>query len=192
MITDETVRRAWEVLEAVVEPAVFGPGHPLTISAHHLRGEPISPAEALGRPYEPFAVGGSWGPCWGTTWFHLQGRIPAEWAGHEVVLRIEATRAGTRVPGGEFLIFSGTAPRLGLSSQHAAASLAGCAAGGEPVDLHVEAAANPTTPQRGEWRLKRRDGAWVHVEISAHVLADGRWFGMVRDVTEQRESTKPG
>jgi PAS domain S-box-containing protein len=50
------------------------------------------------------------------------------------------------------------------------------------------AAANPTTPQRGEWRLKRRDGAWVHVEISAHILADGRWFGMVRDVTEQRES----
>lgn len=48
--------------------------------------------------------------------------------------------------------------------------------------------ANPTTPQRGEWRLKRRDGSWVDVEISAHVLADGRWFGMVRDVTERRES----
>jgi PAS domain S-box-containing protein len=48
--------------------------------------------------------------------------------------------------------------------------------------------AQPTTPQRGEWRLKRRDGSWVDVEISAHVLADGRWFGMVRDVTERRES----
>ena len=49
-------------------------------------------------------------------------------------------------------------------------------------------AAHPTTPQRGEWRLKRRDGSWVDVEISAHILADGRWFGMVRDVTEARES----
>lgn len=48
--------------------------------------------------------------------------------------------------------------------------------------------AHPTTPQRGEWRLKRRDGSWVDVEISAHILADGRWFGMVRDVTERRES----
>jgi PAS domain S-box-containing protein len=48
--------------------------------------------------------------------------------------------------------------------------------------------ARPTTPQRGEWRLKRRDGSWVDVEISAHILADGRWFGMVRDVTERRES----
>jgi PAS domain S-box-containing protein len=48
--------------------------------------------------------------------------------------------------------------------------------------------AHPTTPQRGEWRLKRRDGSWVDVEISAHILADGRWFGMVRDVSERRES----
>jgi PAS domain S-box-containing protein len=49
-------------------------------------------------------------------------------------------------------------------------------------------AARPTTPQRGEWRLKRRDDSWIDVEISAHILADGRWFGMVRDVTERRES----
>jgi PAS domain S-box-containing protein len=47
---------------------------------------------------------------------------------------------------------------------------------------------HPTTPRQGEWRLKRRDGSWVDVEISAHVLADGRWFGMVRDITERRES----
>ncbi|HEY2358866.1 MAG TPA: PAS domain S-box protein [Phenylobacterium sp.] len=49
-------------------------------------------------------------------------------------------------------------------------------------------ASQPTTPQRGEWRLRRRDGSWVDVEISAHVLADGRWFSMVRDITEARES----
>lgn len=48
--------------------------------------------------------------------------------------------------------------------------------------------ANPTTPQRGEWRLRRRDGSWADVEISAHILPDGRWFAMVRDVTERRES----
>lgn len=64
----------------------------------------------------------------------------------------------------------------------------------EVIDIEeaprVEAwrAANPTIPQRGEWRLKRRDGSWIDVEISAHVLADGRWFGMVRDITERRES----
>jgi PAS domain S-box-containing protein len=47
---------------------------------------------------------------------------------------------------------------------------------------------NPETPRRGEWRLKRRDGSWVDVEINAHVLADGRWFGLVRDITERREN----
>ena len=171
---DEDVRcaRARRLLECVVEPAVFGPGTPLAISAHHLRGEPISPAEALRRPYEPFAVGEAWGPRWDTTWFHLQGRIPAEWAGQDVVLRLEALRAGTTVPGGEFLIFSaegedlpssrgtpplsfaGDTPRPSLPGRSRRPvvparprSLTGSAAGGEEVDLHVEAAANPTTPE---------------------------------------------
>jgi alpha-mannosidase len=149
---DEDVRRrARDLLVGVVEPAVFGPGQPLAISAHHLRGEPVSPTEALGRAYEPFAVGDAWGPRWDTTWFHLRGRIPAGWAGQDVVLRLEALRAGTTVPGGEFLIFSTAGgrptPLLGLSFQHAAALLVPCAAGGEEVDLHVEAAANPTTPE---------------------------------------------
>ncbi len=148
----EAVRqRAREMLLRAVEPAVFGPGHPLAITAWHLPGEPVPPDEATGGPYEPFAVGDAWGPRWGTTWFHLQGRVPAEWAGQEVVLRLEALRAGSEVPGGEFLIFSAVdgrlSPRLGLSFQHAAASLFSSAGGGEAVDLYVEAAANPTTPE---------------------------------------------
>jgi alpha-mannosidase len=150
--TDEAVReRARRLLLGVVDPAVLGPGEALAISAHHLPGEPISPAEAVQRPFEPFAVGDAWGPRWGTTWFRLQGRIPPGWAGQEVALRLGATRAGTSVPGGEFLIFSASdgqpAPLAGLSFQHAAASLTGRAAGGEAVDLYVEAAANPTTPE---------------------------------------------
>ncbi len=170
--TDESVReRARQLLLGVVEPAVFGPGETLAISAHHLPGEPISPSEALQCPFEPFAVGDVWGPRWGTTWFRLQGRIPAAWAGHEVVLRFGATRVGTTVGGGEFLIFSaeggnplssrgtpplflrGTPPNprpralAGLSFQHAAVTLTGCATGGDAVDLYVEAAANPTTPE---------------------------------------------
>jgi alpha-mannosidase len=67
------------------------------------------------------------------------------------VLRLDALRAGTEVPGGEFLIFGDVqgrlTPRLGLSFQHAAATLFASAGGGEPIDLYVEAAANPTTPE---------------------------------------------
>src|SRR5690242_18986550 len=136
--TDDDVRRqAWTLLGTVVEPAVFGPGAALAITAHHVAGEPIPPAEAPGRPYESFAVGEAWGPCWGTTWFRLRGRVPAEWAGEEIVLRLESHRAGTSIPGGEYLIFRPEAPDgrlvpfLGLSFQHAAASLVARAAGGE-------------------------------------------------------------
>lgn len=48
--------------------------------------------------------------------------------------------------------------------------------------------ADPTSPDRGEWRLRRRDGSWIYADISAHILADGHWFGMLRDVTDRRES----
>jgi len=144
-------QRAKELLVGVVEPAVFGPGSPLAVTAHHLPGEPVPPAEAVSGPFEPFAVGDAWGPRWGTTWFRLRGRVPTEWAGEQVVLRLDALRAGTTVPGGEFLIFSMAdgrpVPLVGLSFQHAAAALYASAAGGEEVDLHVEAAANPTTPE---------------------------------------------
>lgn len=47
---------------------------------------------------------------------------------------------------------------------------------------------NPIDPQRGEWRLRRRDGSWIDVEISSRVLPDGRWFGVVRDITERKAS----
>jgi PAS domain S-box-containing protein len=44
---------------------------------------------------------------------------------------------------------------------------------------------NPVDPRRGEWRLRRRDGSWIEVEISSRLLPDGRWFGTVRDITDR-------
>ena len=45
---------------------------------------------------------------------------------------------------------------------------------------------NPVDPRRGEWRLRRRDGSWIEVEISSRILPDGRWFGTVRDITDRK------
>jgi len=45
---------------------------------------------------------------------------------------------------------------------------------------------NPHDPVRGEWRLKRRDGSWVEVEIQGRILPDGREFGTVRDITDRK------
>jgi PAS domain S-box-containing protein len=38
----------------------------------------------------------------------------------------------------------------------------------------------------GEWQLKRKDGAYLPVEINAQILPDGRWLAIVRDSTERK------
>ncbi|HSP80996.1 MAG TPA: PAS domain S-box protein, partial [Myxococcaceae bacterium] len=35
----------------------------------------------------------------------------------------------------------------------------------------------------GEWRMRRGDGRWITIEVSATILDDGRWLGFVRDIT---------
>lgn len=39
-----------------------------------------------------------------------------------------------------------------------------------------------------EWSLRRKDGSYVPVEVSAKILSDGRWIGLVRDITERRRA----
>jgi PAS domain S-box-containing protein len=40
--------------------------------------------------------------------------------------------------------------------------------------------------QVDEWLLRRKDGSYVPVEVSAKILADGRWQGFVRDISERK------
>jgi PAS domain S-box-containing protein len=37
-----------------------------------------------------------------------------------------------------------------------------------------------------EWTLRKKDGHFVPVEVSANILADGRWQAFVRDISERR------
>jgi PAS domain S-box-containing protein len=37
-----------------------------------------------------------------------------------------------------------------------------------------------------EWRIRRKDGSYLSVEVSAKILPDGRWQGFVRDVGERK------
>jgi PAS domain S-box-containing protein len=39
-----------------------------------------------------------------------------------------------------------------------------------------------------EWPLRRRDGELVPVEISTHILPDGRWQAIARDISERKEA----
>ena len=44
----------------------------------------------------------------------------------------------------------------------------------------------PGQVNRAEWRQKRKDGTFVPVETSAHILPDGRWQAFVRDISERK------
>jgi PAS domain S-box-containing protein len=37
-----------------------------------------------------------------------------------------------------------------------------------------------------EWSLRRKDGSWLPVEVSAKILPDGQWQGFVRDISERK------
>ena len=37
-----------------------------------------------------------------------------------------------------------------------------------------------------EWRLRRKDGVLLPVEVSAKILPDGQWQGFVRDISERK------
>ncbi|MDQ2826275.1 MAG: alpha-mannosidase [Actinomycetota bacterium] len=146
--------RARALLDDVVSPAVHGRRAPLEVAARHLPGEPLPYDAAVAGKFEPFDVGGAWGPRWGTTWFRLRGTVPAGWAGEEVALRFEMT------PPAEGLLWRDAAPFVGLSWLRQEATLLRRAEALEPVELYVEAAANPSVPAHDagvDWPLLLAD-----------------------------------
>jgi PAS domain S-box-containing protein len=44
----------------------------------------------------------------------------------------------------------------------------------------------PGRVSRAEWAMKRKDGTFFPVEVSANILPDGRWQAFVRDISERK------
>jgi PAS domain S-box-containing protein len=42
--------------------------------------------------------------------------------------------------------------------------------------------------QTAEWHLRKSDGTYLPVEVSAKILPDGRWQGVARDITRRKEA----
>ncbi|MFJ6549716.1 alpha-mannosidase [Microbacterium sp. NPDC091676] len=143
--TSLTVGRVKRVLEERIRPAIHSAAVPLTVEAHQLPGEPISPAEGLALSFAPAAVGELWGPAWGTTWFKLTGRVPAEWAGRRVEalvdLGFDVNMTGFQC---EALAYrpDGT-PIKSINPRNQWVPIVETAAGDEPVELYLEGASNP-------------------------------------------------
>ncbi|MBE1877443.1 alpha-mannosidase [Myceligenerans pegani] len=146
-----TTGRARRVLDERIRPAIHGDALPLTVTARELRtddggvAEPIRPAEGLALDLEPYETGTPWGPAWSTTWFRLRGTVPAEWAGRAVEVVVDLG-FDKNMPGFqcEGLVYrpDGT-PVKSLNPRNQYVPVTDAAAGGEEVDLFVEAAANP-------------------------------------------------
>jgi alpha-mannosidase len=137
--------RLKRVLAERIVPAVYPRSVPLTAEIWNAPGEPVPVAEGLAARGEPLHAGERWGAPWGTSWITVSGTVPAEWAGRTVEaiidLGFDANMPGFQCEG---LVYRPDgSPVKGLNPNNQWVRVAEEAAGGEQVELHVEAAANP-------------------------------------------------
>ncbi|MGX9295281.1 alpha-mannosidase [Tsukamurella paurometabola] len=128
--------------------AVYSHSAPVSVTAWAAPGEPVPFAEAVAQDFTPIAAGTPWGAPWSTLWLHVTGDAPAGWsrlagsegAGHALELRVELGFTGGPGFNAEGLVYraDGTVVK-GISPFNAYVPLEP----GEPIDLYIEAAANP-------------------------------------------------
>ena len=56
--------------------------------------EPTEFEERLSLDYKPINEEESWGKKWESAWFHLEGRVPKEWAGKTVAANLDFSGEG--------------------------------------------------------------------------------------------------
>jgi len=166
-------------------PALYRDVEPVHVEAAHLPGEPVPACEGLAMAYAPFAVGQPWGRAWSTTWFRFTGEVPVRMRGARVELIVDLGFEGAG-PGfrSEGLAYTadGT-PIKGIEPRTAYVPIARPAAGGERVEVYVEAAANPrfdgtvsplgdpeTVPDRPLYRLDRAELGVLDEEVHGLLL----------------------
>ncbi|KUJ69045.1 alpha-mannosidase [Streptomyces albus subsp. albus] len=137
--------RLKRVLEERIRPAVYPESVPLTVGVWEAPGEPVPVAEGLAAPRRPIAAGTSWGPPWGTSWFTVTGTVPGRWAGRTVEalldLGFDENMPGFQCEG---LVYRPDgSPVKGLNPRNQWVRIGAPVAGGEVVELHIEAASNP-------------------------------------------------
>ncbi|WP_434922687.1 alpha-mannosidase [Glutamicibacter sp. PAEs-4] len=140
-----TIGRVQRVLTERILPAIYSETLPLDLSWHELPGEPVTPAEGLALDYQPTSVGTPWGAAWGTTWFHLQGRVPSQWAGRRVEavidLGFDVNMTGFQCEG---LVYRPDGITIkAVNPRNQWVPITACAEGDEVIDLYLEAASNP-------------------------------------------------
>ena len=143
--TSLTVGRVKRVLDERIRPAIHSASVPLEIAVHELPGEPIAPGDGLALEFAPASVPAPWGPAWSTTWFRLTGAVPADWAGRRVEAVVDLG-FDINMPGFqcEALVYRPDgSPVKSVNPRNQWVPIVETAQGEEPVELYLEAAANP-------------------------------------------------
>lgn len=142
-LVEQRIRRE---LDERLRPAVHAQRVPFAITAWSVPGEPVPYAEAMRARYEPFTLGAAWGRPWGTTWFRFTATVPEAWVGTAVEAVIDlgfrSADAGFQAEG---LVWTDDGPLQGVHPRHTAVPLPDAKAG-DPVEVVLEAAANPWFP----------------------------------------------
>ncbi|BDO41129.1 glycoside hydrolase family 38 C-terminal domain-containing protein [Cellulomonas sp. NTE-D12] len=150
--TESTLARVDRLLRDWVAPALHRARHPLTAESWTAPGEPVPFARARAEQYVPHPVGAPWGRAWSTVWFHVTGRVPADWPEPGTRLELVVDLGfDDQMPGfqAEGAVWSPDGRLLkGISPRNAWLPLQ--QEGGSEVDLYLEAAANPDA-YRGSW-----------------------------------------
>ncbi|WP_371097589.1 alpha-mannosidase [Streptomyces sanglieri] len=147
-LVEDRLERA---LHQFIRPAQYSARTPLALSVRHVPGEPVPVARVLQEPFEPFRTGTEWGKPWSTSWFRLEGTVPTEWEGcrAEVVVDPGFSGQGPGFQAEGMLYDTGGVPLKGIHPRNRHLTVAAPAAGGEPVALLLEAAANPAVLEHG-------------------------------------------
>ena len=194
------------VLAERIRPAVYAEKVPFELAIWRVPGEPVPVAEALSAAeYAPFKVGERWGTPWSTAWFRISGTVPAAWAGRRVEAVFDLGFVGDW-PGGqaEALVYDAAGhPLKGVAPRNQYVPIARSAAGGERVELLLEAAANPdilangfvptamsdrtTAPDEPIYRFARADLA-VLDETVWHLVLD---IEVLNELMRELPTTEP-
>ena len=133
-----------------ITPAVYSDRAALDVAVWAAPGEPVPVSEGLRAPYVSAQVGDRWGPPWNTTWFQLRGQAPSVWMDRTVEavfdVGFDVDRTGFHAEG---LVYRADgSPVKGLNPRTQWVRVPA----DEPVELYVEAAANPSILADGHFR----------------------------------------
>ncbi|MHC9043770.1 alpha-mannosidase [Microbacterium saperdae] len=177
-----------------LRPAMYPRSIALELAAWVVPGEPVPFADAVAQEFVPFAAGTPWGRAWSTMWVRVRGTVPEVAPGERAELVFDlgfgAAEPGFQAEGTVYRP-DGTIVKA-VEPRNAHVPLDG--APGNPIELYLEAAANPDVadgfrdfrPTRlGEWDTAGAEPLYVFRRADA-VVRDLTVWELVQDVAVLR------